>query len=98
MARNWQFLLLAGALISPVGGWADKVDKIDREKQRQERPSRERVWDDNRGQSCPGMVCAAEGLTRVWEGISYGRGYPLDSEKEWRKEKEREKDRRESAR
>ena len=93
MARNWQFLLLAGALFSLAAGWADKIDG---EKHGQER-SRGRVWDDNRGQYCPGVVCAPAGLTRVWEAISYGRGYPLsESEKEWRKEqKEREKDRRE---
>ena len=87
MARHWQLLFLAGALLAPTGAWADKKDS---EKHRQERWERDRDRDDDRGRYSRG---------RVWEDIAYGGDYARnsESEKEWRKEqKERDKDRREA--
>ena len=96
MARNWQLLLLGGALLSPVGAWADKKDG---EKQ-QERWAQDCGGADERGQSGSGVVCAATGFTRIWENMVVApRASPPDSEpeKEWRKEQtKRERDRRDA--
>ena len=94
MARNWQLLLLAGALLSPAGAWAGEKNG---EKQHEERWPREAHYGH-------GAVSAVAGFTRVWEDVVYGvysRRHARDSEgeKEWRKEqKKREKERREAQR
>jgi hypothetical protein len=101
MARKWQLLLLASALLSPAGAGAAEKDG---EKQPQEESPRERVWDDGRSQYGSGVVSATAGFTRVWEDVVFGvhgRGYAPESrrEKEWRKEqKKRDKERREARR
>ncbi len=88
MARHWQILFLAGALLAPTGAWADKKDG---DKQRSGRSERDRDWDENdRGRNRVGGV---------WDAVTGRNNYPRDTEsdKDARKgQKERDKDQREA--
>lgn len=85
MARRFYLLFLAGALLAPTAGWADKKDG---EKQLRQRSDREYREYDERGRY-------ARDDRR---DVGYDRDLrDYEGDKNWRKEqKERDKDRREA--